>query len=102
LLLCAAQVVISTEQQTVINDLGQPVTIQRTVTDTLFSNHSDWQLLMPTRTRQVTRKNFICLSLDLPPAPLFKDGMDKNIIPQIPLFDLLAKYDGIKEEVCGC
>jgi len=37
---------------------------------------------------------FLYLSLDLPPAPLFKDGTD-NIIPQIPLFDLLAKFDGL-------
>jgi U4/U6.U5 tri-snRNP-associated protein 2 len=43
--------------------------------------------------------NFLYLSLDLPAAPLFKDGQDRIAIPQIPLFDLLAKFDGITPEV---
>ena len=37
---------------------------------------------------------FYMLSLDLPPAPLFQDAMEKNVIPQVPLFDILKKYDG--------
>lgn len=45
-----------------------------------------------------SEKNFLYLSLDLPPAPLFKDSMDHNIIPQVPLFDLLNKFDGEKAE----
>jgi hypothetical protein len=32
--------------------------------------------------------------LDLPAAPLFKDVMDKVIIPQVPIFDILRKFDG--------
>jgi Ubiquitin carboxyl-terminal hydrolase len=35
------------------------------------------------------------LGLDLPPPPLFKDVMEKNIIPQVPIFNILKKYDGI-------
>ena len=35
------------------------------------------------------------LGLDLPPAPLFRDSFEKNIIPQVPLFLLLKKYDGV-------
>ena len=37
---------------------------------------------------------FLFLTLDLPPSPLFKDEIEKNIIPQVSLFDLLSKYDG--------
>ncbi|KAI3435999.1 hypothetical protein D9Q98_002056 [Chlorella vulgaris] len=37
---------------------------------------------------------FLMLGLDLPAAPLFKDVMDKVIIPQVPIFDILRKFDG--------
>lgn len=39
---------------------------------------------------------FLILTLDLPAAPLFQDELEKNIIPQIPLTNILSKYDGIK------
>ena len=41
---------------------------------------------------------FLILTLDLPPAPLFQDELDKNIIPQVPLSTILNKYDGIKAQ----
>ncbi|KAK9811833.1 hypothetical protein WJX72_010978 [[Myrmecia] bisecta] len=44
----------------------------------------------------VERVPFLMLGLDLPPAPLYKDAMEKNIIPQVPIFDLLRKFDGAK------
>lgn len=37
---------------------------------------------------------FLLLTLDLPPAPLFQDELERNIIPQVPLTALLAKYNG--------
>ncbi|PHH83793.1 hypothetical protein CDD82_2665 [Ophiocordyceps australis] len=37
---------------------------------------------------------FLLLTLDLPPAPLFQDELERNIIPQVPLTTILAKYDG--------
>lgn len=37
---------------------------------------------------------FLMLTLDLPAAPLFQDELEKNIIPQIPLTNILSKYDG--------
>ncbi|KAK4800935.1 hypothetical protein SAY86_021422 [Trapa natans] len=40
------------------------------------------------------RMPFLMLGLDLPPPPLFKDVMEKNIIPQVPLFNTLKKFDG--------
>lgn len=42
----------------------------------------------------VTRLPFLFLSLDLPPAPLFRDDTGGTVIAQVPLYDLLAKYDG--------
>ncbi|KAF2405593.1 cysteine proteinase [Trichodelitschia bisporula] len=44
------------------------------------------------------RSRFLILTLDLPPAPLFQDALERNIIPQVPLAGLngiLNKYDGL-------
>ncbi|CDJ58164.1 ubiquitin carboxyl-terminal hydrolase, putative [Eimeria maxima] len=37
---------------------------------------------------------FLYLTLDLPAAPIFKDSLDRNMIPTVPIFDLLQKFDG--------
>ncbi|KAL8426654.1 hypothetical protein Efla_005911 [Eimeria flavescens] len=37
---------------------------------------------------------FLYLTLDLPSAPIFKDSLDRNMIPTVPIFDLLQKFDG--------
>lgn len=42
----------------------------------------------------VERLPFLLLSLDLPAAPLFKDVLEKNIIPQVPIFNIMRKFDG--------
>lgn len=45
---------------------------------------------------QSTITPYLILTLDLPPAPLFRDSVEaKNIIPQIPLTTLLQKYSGL-------
>ncbi|XP_044509686.1 U4/U6.U5 tri-snRNP-associated protein 2-like [Mangifera indica] len=44
--------------------------------------------------KETSRMSFLMLGLDLPPPPLFKDVMEKNIIPQVPLFNILKKFDG--------
>lgn len=44
--------------------------------------------------RKVVEVPFSCLSLDIPPCPLFRDSHGSLVIPQIPLFELLSKYDG--------
>ncbi|KAL5769247.1 hypothetical protein ACOSP7_015807 [Xanthoceras sorbifolium] len=44
--------------------------------------------------RETSKMPFLMLGLDLPPPPLFKDVMEKNIIPQVPLFNILKKFDG--------
>ncbi|KAK4458356.1 hypothetical protein QBC42DRAFT_276890 [Cladorrhinum samala] len=41
----------------------------------------------------VTR--FLLLTLDLPATPLFQDEQERNIIPQVPLTNILSKYNGI-------
>lgn len=42
----------------------------------------------------VTKTPFLFLALDLPPAPVFQDAVEKNIIPQVTLQSLLEKYNG--------
>lgn len=42
--------------------------------------------------------HFLYLTLDLPPTPLFRDEMSENIIPQVSLSRLLAKFDGTSEK----
>merc|ERR1711959_734133 len=43
---------------------------------------------------KVNQIPFLMLGLDLPPTPLFKDAFDRMQIPQVPLFQLLKKYNG--------
>lgn len=38
---------------------------------------------------------FVILTLDLPPTPLFQSADTESIIPQVPLTDLLSKYNGV-------
>ena len=42
--------------------------------------------------------HFLYLTLDLPPTPLFKDDLSESIIPQVPLFTLLSKFNGQTEK----
>uniref|UniRef100_A0A1I7XMK7 Ubiquitin carboxyl-terminal hydrolase 39 n=1 Tax=Heterorhabditis bacteriophora TaxID=37862 RepID=A0A1I7XMK7_HETBA len=41
---------------------------------------------------------FLYLTLDLPPAPLYRDEQMQNIIPQVPLQALLQKFNGTTEK----
>jgi len=41
---------------------------------------------------------YMMLTLNLPPAPLFQDELERNIIPQVPLTSILSKYDGRKAQ----
>ncbi|GIX63198.1 ubiquitin specific protease 39 isoform 2, putative [Babesia caballi] len=40
---------------------------------------------------------FRMITLDVPTAPIFKDAQERNIIPQVPIFQLLQKFDGRTE-----
>ena len=46
----------------------------------------------------VQESSFKYLTLDLPAAPLYKDEGEHNIIPQVPLNTLLAKFNGYTEK----
>jgi U4/U6.U5 tri-snRNP-associated protein 2 len=47
-------------------------------------------------TESVRQVNFNHLSLDIPPPPLFKEGEGGLVIPQVPIFELLQKFNGSK------
>ncbi|EGD72995.1 U4/U6.U5 tri-snRNP-associated protein 2 [Salpingoeca rosetta] len=44
---------------------------------------------------KTTEIEYMFLGLDLPPAPLFHDELQQNVIPQVALFELLNKFDGV-------
>jgi hypothetical protein len=48
---------------------------------------------------KATISPFLFLSVDLPPPPLFQDAVEKNIIPQVGIHTVLAKYDGVQTQV---
>ncbi len=37
------------------------------------------------------------MSVDLPAPPLFRDELKESIIPQVPLMQILTKFDGVTE-----
>ncbi|XP_065672591.1 ubiquitin carboxyl-terminal hydrolase 39 isoform X2 [Hydra vulgaris] len=41
---------------------------------------------------------FLYLTLDVPASPLFKDELEQNAIPQVPLINLLQKFNGHQEK----
>ncbi|KAM3830544.1 ubiquitin carboxyl-terminal hydrolase 39 [Vipera latastei] len=47
---------------------------------------------------KMVESTFMYLSLDLPTAPLYKDEKEQLIIPQVPLFNILAKFNGLMEK----
>lgn len=61
---------------------------------------SDSKISKDVQYDQITVENlpFLYLSIELPPPPLFKGEAEKNIIPQIPLFTILEKFDGQTEQ----
>jgi U4/U6.U5 tri-snRNP-associated protein 2 len=52
----------------------------------------------PEYQEKTAKSQFLILPLDVPPPPLFTDDLEKSIIPQVPLFELLNKYDGVTEK----
>ena len=67
---------------------------------------SEWRLFLsqkfltlPLLEIKATTSPFLFLAVDLPPPPLFQDAVEKNIIPQVGIHTVLAKYDGVKTQV---
>ncbi|KAK4808304.1 hypothetical protein QYF61_020785 [Mycteria americana] len=57
------------------------------------------QLLQNTEYQEMmVESTFMYLTLDLPTAPLYKDEKEQLIIPQVPLFSILAKFNGATEK----
>ncbi|KAL3820797.1 hypothetical protein ACJIZ3_006702 [Penstemon smallii] len=69
---------------------GRPIAEKKTNGDILDDGGTEEDNLNMERSKMP----FLMLGLDLPPPPLFKDIMEKNIIPQVPLFNILKKFDG--------
>jgi U4/U6.U5 tri-snRNP-associated protein 2 len=46
----------------------------------------------------VKESPFLYLTVDVPAAPLFKDALERNIIPQVPLVALMTKFDGTTDQ----
>ena len=49
--------------------------------------------------KRVTRVPYLFLTLELPSRPLFVNETENDIIPQIPLMDILNKFDGKTENL---
>ncbi|XP_051976109.1 U4/U6.U5 tri-snRNP-associated protein 2 isoform X2 [Xyrauchen texanus] len=47
---------------------------------------------------EMSESTFLYLTLDLPTAPLYKDEKEQLIIPQVPLFNILGKFNGNTEK----
>lgn len=54
-------------------------------------NYTEYEVSTTTTTGE-----FLLLSLDLPPLPLFKNKHGDAVVQQLPLYQLLAKFDGAK------
>lgn len=48
---------------------------------------------------KTTATPFLFLAVDLPPPPLFQDAVEKNIIPQVSIYSILSKFDGVTTQV---
>ncbi|GMS79808.1 hypothetical protein PENTCL1PPCAC_1983, partial [Pristionchus entomophagus] len=53
---------------------------------------------LPEYQEETKEQPFLFLSLDLPAAPLYRDELMQNIIPQVPLHVLLQKFNGQTEK----
>ncbi|KAK1338209.1 hypothetical protein QTO34_001323 [Cnephaeus nilssonii] len=57
------------------------------------------QLLQNDEYREaMVESTFTYLTLDLPTTPLYQDEKEQLIIPRVPLFNILAKFNGITEK----
>lgn len=60
---------------------------------------ADTVLTFPMLEMRTTASPFLFLAVDLPPPPLFQDAVEKNIIPQVSIYSILAKFDGVTAQV---
>ncbi|ORM41688.1 U4/U6.U5 tri-snRNP-associated protein 2 [Babesia sp. Xinjiang] len=68
--------------------------------ESVISKALGGQLKVSTLDGQTWKESFLpfkILTLDVPSAPIFKDAQEKNVIPQVSIFQLLQKYNGQSE-----
>ncbi|KAI9290146.1 hypothetical protein BC943DRAFT_7467 [Umbelopsis sp. AD052] len=71
------------------------------VKETQITEDESW-LFDADRAITSNQSPFLFLTLDLPPAPLYQDELEQNIIPQVPLITILNKYNGVQaQEIKG-
>ncbi|GAA6014420.1 hypothetical protein JCM11491_007047 [Sporobolomyces phaffii] len=70
---------------------GLEISDQRVVKSGEYGAKPQFDLARETKT---TSTRFLYLNLDLPPMPLFQSHLQNDIIPQVSLATLLAKYNG--------
>lgn len=64
-----------------------------------ISQQRPFNILMFPTDIKTTVSPFLFLAVELPPPPLFQDSVEKNIIPQVTIHSILAKYDGNTTQV---
>lgn len=78
---------------------GEMKIFSRKIPSPELSEEDKQKLLKLDEYREKTQEcSFRYLTLDLPSAPLYKDELEHNIIPQVPLAQLLAKFNGTTEK----
>uniref|UniRef100_A0A915HUP0 ubiquitinyl hydrolase 1 n=1 Tax=Romanomermis culicivorax TaxID=13658 RepID=A0A915HUP0_ROMCU len=78
---------------------GRLVSYTRKVLPVDATEEEKIQLLMTEEYKETPEEvPFLYLTLDLPPAPLYRDEFLQNIIPQVPLSTLLSKFNGMHEK----
>lgn len=79
---------------------GEMKIYSRKIPPVEMSDGAQKDILMASQEYQekVETTNFLYLSCDLPPPPLFIDEQREIIIPQVNLYQLLSKFNGISEK----
>jgi len=57
-----------------------------------------WCCTLRVSVESMDETTFMYLTCDLPAPPLYPDEMRENIIPQVPLFGILNKFNGVVEK----
>ncbi|KAJ1521322.1 hypothetical protein ONE63_002998 [Megalurothrips usitatus] len=79
--------------------LGQMRIFTRKIPSTELDDKQKAAMLLTSEYQEViTESPFLYLTCDLPPPPLFKDETVENIIPQVNLYTLLAKFNSVTEK----
>lgn len=74
------------------------VIISKTKVETIYDEAHNVKEFVREKLATESTSPFWMLTLELPPRPLFKSGLNVNDLPQVRLEDLMAKFDGQKEK----